>query len=89
MIPPRAIRGQVLTVDMWNTLVEAIRQNRPLQGTGVRLRQSTEGVFIDAAQDLAPLEGHRHHRHRRQRQCHTHPAHHPRFPLAKRRRRGH
>ena len=49
MIPPRAIRGQVLTVDMWNTLVEAIRQNRPLQGTGVRLRQSTEGVFIDAA----------------------------------------
>lgn len=51
MIPPRAIRGQVLTVDMWNTLVEAIRQNRPLQGTGVRLRQSTEGVFIDAAQE--------------------------------------
>lgn len=49
MIPPRAIRGQVLTVDMWNTLVEAIRQNRPLQGTGVRLRQSTEGIFIDAA----------------------------------------
>lgn len=49
MIPPRAIRGQVLTVDMWNTLVDAIRQNRPLQGTGVRLRQSTEGVFIDAA----------------------------------------
>lgn len=49
MIPPRAIRGQVLTVDMWNTLVEAIRQNRPLQGTGVRLRQSTDGVFIDAA----------------------------------------
>lgn len=49
MIPPRAIRGQVLTVDMWNTLVDAIRQNRPLQGTGVRLRQSTEGIFIDAA----------------------------------------
>lgn len=54
MIPPRAIRGQVLTVDMWNTLVEAIRQNRPLQGTGVRLRQSTDGVFIDAAAQEQP-----------------------------------
>ena len=49
MIPPRAIRGQTLTADMWNGLVDAIRQNRPLQGTGVRLRQSTDGVFIDAA----------------------------------------
>lgn len=54
MIPPRAIRGQVLTVDMWNTLVDAIRQNRPLQGTGVRLRQSTDGVFIDAAAQEQP-----------------------------------
>lgn len=49
MIPPRAIRGQVLTVDMWNTLVEAIRQNRPLQGTGILLQESPDGTFISAA----------------------------------------
>lgn len=48
MIPPRAIRGQRLTADLWNALVEAIRQNRPLAGTNVRLRQTPGGVFIDA-----------------------------------------
>ncbi len=48
-IPPRAIRGQTLTADLWNALVDALLQIRPLAGVGVRLRQTPAGTIIDAA----------------------------------------
>lgn len=48
-LPARFIRGQALTADQLNAIVEAIRRARPLPGTGVSTRESPDGTFISAA----------------------------------------
>lgn len=48
-LPPRFVRGQPLTADQLNGIVEAIRRVRPLAGTGVSTRESPDGTFISAA----------------------------------------
>lgn len=48
-LPPRFIRGQTLTADRLNDLIEAIRRVRPLPGAGVSTRESPDGTFISAA----------------------------------------
>lgn len=61
-LPARFIRGQALTADQLNAIVEAIRRARPLPGTGVSTRESPDGTFISAAaqkQSTAPTFDHR------------------------------
>lgn len=53
-LPARFIRGQTLTADRLNDLIEAIRRARPLPGAGVSTRESPDGTFISAAQKQAP-----------------------------------
>ena len=48
-LPPRFIRGQALSADRLNDLIEAIRRVRPLPGSGVSTRESPDGTFISAA----------------------------------------
>lgn len=48
-LPARFIRGQALTADRLNDLIEAIRRVRPLPGNGVSTRESPDGTFISAA----------------------------------------
>ena len=48
-LPARFIRGQTLTADRLNDLIEAIRRVRPLPGAGVSTRESPDGTFISAA----------------------------------------
>ena len=48
-LPARFIRGQALTADRLNDLIEAIRRARPLPGAGVSTRESPDGTFISAA----------------------------------------
>ena len=48
-LPARFIRGQTLTADRLNDLIEAIRRARPLPGAGVSTRESPDGTFISAA----------------------------------------
>lgn len=48
-LPPRFVRGQPLTADQLNGIVEAIRRARPLPGAGVSTRESPDGTFISAA----------------------------------------
>lgn len=48
-LPARFIRGQALTADQLNAIVEAIRRARPLPGAGVSTRESPDGTFISAA----------------------------------------
>ena len=48
-LPARFIRGQTLTADQLNDLIEAIRRVRPLPGSGVSTRESPDGTFISAA----------------------------------------
>ena len=48
-LPARFIRGQTLTADRLNDLIEAIRRVRPLPGSGVSTRESPDGTFISAA----------------------------------------
>lgn len=48
-LPARFIRGQALTADQLNAIVEAIRRARPLPGAGVFTRESPDGTFISAA----------------------------------------
>ena len=48
-LPPRFVRGQPLTADQLNGIVEAIRRSRPLAGAGVSTRESPDGTFISAA----------------------------------------
>ena len=48
-LPARFIRGQTLTADRLNDLIEAIRRVRPLPGTGVSIRESPDGTIISAA----------------------------------------
>lgn len=61
-LPARFIRGQALTADQLNAIVEAIRRARPLPGAGVSTRESPDGTFISAAtqkQSTAPTFDHR------------------------------
>ena len=61
-LPARFIRGQTLTADRLNDLIEAIRRARPLPGSGVSTRESPDGTFISAAtqkQSTAPTFDHR------------------------------
>lgn len=61
-LPARFIRGQALTADRLNDLIEAIRRARPLPGAGVSIRESPDGTFISAAtqkQSTAPTFDHR------------------------------
>lgn len=61
-LPPRFVRGQPLTADQLNGIVEAIRRARPLPGAGVSTRESPDGTFISAAaqkQSTAPTFDHR------------------------------
>ena len=61
-LPARFIRGQTLTADRLNDLIEAIRRVRPLPGSGVSTRESPDGTFISAAtqkQSAAPTFDHR------------------------------
>ncbi len=48
-LPARFIRGQTLTADRLNDLIEAIRRVRPLPGSGVSIRESPDGTLISAA----------------------------------------
>ena len=48
-LPARFIRGQALSADQLNALIEAIRRARPLPGAGVSTRESPDGTFISAA----------------------------------------
>ena len=52
-IPPHAIRGQVLTADFLNRILDALRAVRPIQGQGILLRETVQGVIIEATAKAA------------------------------------
>lgn len=52
-IPPHAVRGQVLTADFLNRILDALRATRPIQGPGILLRETPHGVVIEATAKAA------------------------------------
>lgn len=47
-IPPHVVRGQVLTADLINRILDALRALRPIQGQGILLKETPQGVVIEA-----------------------------------------
>lgn len=47
-IPPHVVSGQVLSADFLNRLIDALRAVRPIQGQGILLRETPQGVVIEA-----------------------------------------
>ena len=48
-IPPRAVRGQILTADQWNAVIDCLRRLNPIAGQGIRIRETAQGVVLDSA----------------------------------------
>ncbi len=48
-IPPRAVRGQPLTADQWNAVIDCLRRLNPIAGPGIRIRETAQGVVLDSA----------------------------------------
>lgn len=48
-IPPHVVRGQVLTADLINRILDALRRCRPIQGQGILLQETLQGTVIALA----------------------------------------
>lgn len=48
-IPPHVVRGQVLTADLINRILAAVRRCRPIQGQGILLQETLQGTVIALA----------------------------------------
>ena len=53
LIPPHVVRGQVLTADLINRILDALRALRPIQGQGILLKETPQGVVIEATAKTA------------------------------------
>ncbi|MBQ9693311.1 MAG: hypothetical protein IJV69_00950, partial [Kiritimatiellae bacterium] len=55
-IPANVVRGQAVSADTINEILVALRRCRPVQGTGVLLRETMVGTVISAAQSPSGTE---------------------------------
>jgi hypothetical protein len=43
------VRGQPLTADQWNAVIDCLRRLNPIAGQGIRIRETAQGVVLDSA----------------------------------------